>query len=457
MLWVHSLIDCSHLSNIFYFIKEVFLMQKVVFKCIKQTVSCFLAVAMIGILATGCKTTATNSSSNPGKVTVTFWNTFTGSDANTLKSLVNDFNQQNTGKIQINMNIMSSDVFNQKLPISIASKTAPDLVTLNVADVLTYEKEKSIEDLSDFFSKTGTDQTNFVASSLKIGYVDSKQYGLPMQVFDSTNMYWNKDLFKAAGLDPDSPPKTFDELAADAVKLTNVSKNQYGFGMCASAAPQFYSVFIRGNGGSVVDMSAKKSVLNSATNIATFEWLHTLAYTNNVSPKSTGGVDMDNLMQSGRLGIYFDGPWLEPGLKSHNINFGIGQVPSGSSGISGVLDGTLFAIPTGTKGNQKTAIYAFLKYWNSTSVGRQWSLSDGMPPYLNSVINDPEIKADATISAFASNMSNSVAWNSGLESAGKIDSDVLFPLIAQLQTNCNVSDVVNKASSMIDTLLQSEK
>jgi multiple sugar transport system substrate-binding protein len=354
------------------------------------------------------------------------------------------------------MDILSADVFSQKVPPAIATKTAPNLIALNVADLLAYEKAGSVEDLGDFFTATGLDKSDFLPSSLQLGFDDGKQYGIPMQVFDSTNMFWNKDLFTAAGLDPNKPPTTFAELAADAVKLTDPSKNQYGFGMCASAAPQFYAVFIKGNGGDVVDPSTNKSVLNSAANLATFEYLHTLAFTDGVTPKSTGGVAMDNLMQSGKLGIYFDGPWLIPGLQSHNINFGVAQVPSGSAGAFAILDGTLFAIPTGTDAAHKTAVYSFLKYWNSTAVGKKWSLSDGMPPYLNSVIADPDIKANALISTLASNAQIAAPWLPGISTAGNINNNVLFPLIEQLQNDGNVTDMVTKASQQVDSILQGQ-
>ena len=41
--------------------------------------------------------------------------------------------------------------------------------------------------------------------------------------------YWDKDLYEAAGLDPESPPETFEELVENAKLLTDKSKNQYGF------------------------------------------------------------------------------------------------------------------------------------------------------------------------------------------------------------------------------------
>lgn len=49
---------------------------------------------------------------------------------------------------------------------------------------------------------------------------DGKTYGVPMLEGSMASLYYNKDLFKAAGLDPENPPKTFDEMMQDAIKLT---------------------------------------------------------------------------------------------------------------------------------------------------------------------------------------------------------------------------------------------
>jgi multiple sugar transport system substrate-binding protein len=400
--------------------------------------------------------TAAPASGGAAPITITFWNTFTGSDADTLKALVNTYNTTNKDGVTVEMDIIAADVFRQKVPPSIATNTAPSLIALNVADTLAYARNGSIMDLGDIFTTAGIDKTDFLPSSLELGTVDGKLVALPMQVFDSTNFYWNKDLFKAAGLDPEKPPATFDELEQYAVKLTDASKNQYGFGMFASAAPQWYTVFIKGNGGDAVDATTGKSSLNSAENLKTFELLHKMAFTEGVSPKSTGGVAMDNLMQAGKLAMYFNGPWAIPGLQSHNINFGVGQVPAGTAGTFAIMDGTLFAIPTGTDAAHIKGVYSFLKYWESTEVGKKWSLSDGMPPYLNSVINDPEIKANAMISALAENAKAAKPWLPGITTASAIDSEVLFPLMEELQNDGSVADMVKKASDKIDTTLQGQ-
>lgn len=449
-------------------------MQKEVTKSIRQVMASILITTTLLLYLAGCGSSSQTSSSSTlengtadktttdqtpaKKVTVAFWNSFTGSDGETLKEIVKQFNEKNKDKVEVKMDIMAADVFGQKVPPSIATGTAPDFITLTPSDIIAYSKKGSIEDISDFYTQDGVKKDDFTAASLDMSTVDSKQYGVPMQMFSSTFMYWNKDLFKAAGLDPEAPPKDFDELANVAVKLTDSGKNQFGLAMPTKSAPLFLVSFIRGNGGEAVDMATKKSVLASDVNIKTFEYLRTLAYTDKVTPKSTNGVDMDNLMLSNKIGIYFCGPWLIPGLKSHNINYGVTLPPKGSVCQSSVLEGTLYAVPKGTEDTQKVGVYEFLKYWNSTEIGKKWSTTIGFPPYLNSVIDDPEIKANKDISAMSTGIDGvAKTWNIGLTSASKIDADILFPLVEQLQNGADATEAAKKASDQIDALLAEEK
>ena len=84
--------------------------------------------------------------------------------------------------------------------------------------------------LDDFWEKTGLDESNYLEKCC--GQIKSRWkllYGVPMQ-YNLQYLYYNKDLFEEAGLDPEQPPTTMEELAEDAKKLTNPDKNQYGIG-----------------------------------------------------------------------------------------------------------------------------------------------------------------------------------------------------------------------------------
>ena len=78
------------------------------------------------------KETKTTPASNAKKTTVTFWNTFTGPDGETLKSIVDTYNKDHANQVEIKMDVLPADQFAQKLPPSIATKDGT-LTTVNVS------------------------------------------------------------------------------------------------------------------------------------------------------------------------------------------------------------------------------------------------------------------------------------------------------------------------------------
>ncbi|MFC5470242.1 ABC transporter substrate-binding protein [Cohnella suwonensis] len=442
-------------------------------KALRMMLSACLTVILLVMAACGNnnnsnepspdKSASSSSSASPSqseapkeKVTLTFWNGFTGPDGELLKTIVDDYNKANSGKAEIKMDIMPWDQMNQKLPPSIATDTAPSFVAFIGGWATPYIKNGSFQDLSGFFEATGTDKSQFTNGSLDLAAVDGKPYLLPMQM-NGLYLYWNKALFQAAGLDPEKPPASLEELGQFAVKLTDASKNQFGFGMPVSGAPNYFTSFIIGNGGDVVDLTNKKSVLNSPENVATFKWIQDLVANKKVSPKGAGGGDLDKLMQSGQLAMAINGPWLAPGLTGSGIDFGVAIPPKGTAKAYTELGGIGFAVPKGTSDEEKAAVYDFIKFWNTTEIGKKWSLANGFPPYLKSVAEDPEVKGNALVSAMA-NMGDAAApFLPGLLGTDRINNNVLFKAIEAVQNGQSVEDVLKKASDDIDEILKAEQ
>lgn len=402
---------------------------------------------------------SSSSSTSPAagkKVSLSMWNGFTGPDGELLKTIVNDYNKKNSDKVEIKMDVMPWDQLNTKLPPAIATHTAPSFVLTIGGNAIPYIQNGSFQDMSDFFTVSGADKSDFTDAALQMGQKDGKQYLLPMQM-NGLYLYWNKELFKSAGLDPEKPPQSLEQLAEYAVKLTDPSKNQYGLGLPVKGAPEYFTSFIMGNGGDVVDLKAKKSVFDSPENLKTLTWLQDLVVNKKVSPKGATGADIDKLMQSGKLGMYINGPWLAPGLKSNNVSFGVATPPKGSVTAYTSFGGIGFAIPSGTPADQKKAIYDFIKYWNSTAIGKEWSLKNGFPPYLKSVINDPEVKSNPLVSAMANMGDAAHPFLPNLVSAGKITNDILFSAVEALELGQQPAEVIKKASEKIDAELKNEK
>ena len=103
---------------------------------------------------------------------------------------------------------------------------------------------------------------------LKSFEVDGKPYGIPLYVSPYV-LYYNKDLFAQAGLNPSKPPKTFDEMLAYAEKLSTLKDAQgnkvYAFGQTTASVPvsgASLNALIFNFGGQVLDAQGNLSIDN---------------------------------------------------------------------------------------------------------------------------------------------------------------------------------------------------
>ncbi len=384
------------------------------------------------------------------KITLQFWNVFTGSDGDILREIVDNYNKTNTDNIEIQMDIMPNDQLQQKLPAAIATGTAPDFVLFGVENIAPYVSNDSLEDISDFWDVTGVDKSNILENVLELSHVDGKLYGAPMQ-YNVSYLYWNKDLFAEAGLDPEKAPATMDELAEYAVKLTDPEKNQYGLALPTSVT---YMQFLWANGGDADDPSTNTNLLDSEENVKTLEWLQDLMVNKKVSPASITGPEADTMLQAGQIGMYMSGPWQINGLRAQGINFGIAPCVAGSAGAFSPAGGCSYVIPKGTEESHKLAAYKFMQYWLTDDILKEWSQRNGFPVWSKTLMEDPEIQNDEVLSAISKATEIGRSYNLGYSLASQIDNDVMIPLFEKVMTGAAVpEDALKEASEAMDRVL----
>lgn len=384
------------------------------------------------------------------KITLQFWNVFTGSDGDILRGIVDNYNKTNTDNIEIQMDIMPNDQLQQKLPAAIATGTAPDFVLFGVENIAPYVSNDSLEDISDFWDVTGVDKSNFLENVLELSHVDGKLYGTPMQ-YNVSYLYWNKDLFEAAGLDPEKAPATLDEMTEYAEKLTDTSKNQYGLALPTSVT---YMQFLWANGGDADDPQTNTNLLDSEENLGTLTWLQDLMVNKKVSPENITGPEADTMLQAGQIAMYMSGPWQINGLREQGINFGIAPCPAGSAGAFSPAGGCSYVIPKGTEESHKQAAYKFMQYWLTDDVLKEWSQKNGFPVWSKSLMEDPEIQNDEVLNSISKATEIGRSYNLGYALASQIDNDVMIPMFEKVMTGAATpEDALKEAVAAMDKVL----
>lgn len=279
----------------------------------------FMALGLAAMMVTslvacgGSTGNAKNKKSDSSKgTTVTFWNSFTGADGDMLVKMVDKFNKENTDGIKVKMDI-SSD-FDSQLSTAFAAGEGPTMILSSSAYRFTYGDY--LQDVSDVFDKTDLNKDDFIQSYLDYCSDGDKTYFVPFQVV-GYYMYWNKDLFKKAGLDPETPPTSWDEWQQDAAKISDSTKNIYGSGISYDYAYQIAHIMQRFGGLAVTDDNGTwKANFENNAGYENFLNMYKDMVDDGDNPLE---ADTDSMMSAGQVGITVGGPWVTAGLDTAGI------------------------------------------------------------------------------------------------------------------------------------------
>lgn len=432
-------------------------------KFLSSLLAATLAVTMLAGCGTSTSTPATNdaggteaqtSTATEAKTgdatTLTVWAPFTGSDGDILRAIVDNYNNTNEDNIKVELDIMDNDTLQSKLPTAVSTGTGPSFVLVGIEYLKQYKENNLIEDISDFWDKEGIDKSNFYENVLAKSYVGDTLYGVPMQ-YNLQYLYYNKDIFKAAGLDPEAPPTTLDELKDDAIACTDSSKKQYGLGLPTDYG--YYCEYLWANGGDVINADGTENLLNSKENADTLTWIQDLL-NQGVSPKGLTAADADTMFQSGQLAMYTSGPWNINGLTQLGVNYGITAIPAGSDGAYSPEGGCSYMLTKGADDKTKEAVYKFMAYWLSDSTLKEWSSKNGFPVWSYSLLKDPDIQSNSILSSVSAASEIGRDWHLGLEIGSQVDNDVMKPMMEQILSGSDVTKSLNSASNTLDGIVK---
>lgn len=192
------------------------------------------------ILLTGCSSdsdTVQKSNTEKGsqkvneKIVYYGFTNWAGSSeyAEGYKELAEEFANQNPG-YELEIQHDPWDTWLTKLPTMLASGNAPDVFLVNNPDLPTFANGGFTMDLSDL----GEDYfNNYFPGVLSMYKQKSKNMAIPFTT-DTRVLWYNKEIFEAAGLDPNQPPRTWEEFAEYARKTSEVTidgEKVYGYAM----------------------------------------------------------------------------------------------------------------------------------------------------------------------------------------------------------------------------------
>jgi multiple sugar transport system substrate-binding protein len=356
-----------------------------------------LCIGAFTIAALGCGSSQSTSSKTPNKVIIEYWHVNAESFGGpAVKQLVEQFNKENPD-IEV-VEKYNPDMYKgltQNLQAAIASGKNPDVVQMGYS-YLNYAGENfKYTAIQDIITKQSPEdntylQDNFLPNVLALATTDDgKQIGLPYSVSVPV-LYYNPDIFTQAGLDPNRPPRTWQEVTQYA-KTIKEKTGIMGFFMQEFADNWAQQALIESNGGQILAKKDGRTVAGFDTPEASaaYQVLADMV-------KSGDGLHATNeegfqAFLSGKLGMVCTTIGKRDNFeKSAKFTVMATQFPSFEGKTRKLpAGGNLLMIFSQDPDKQKAA-WRFVKYLESPEALALWSKGTGYLPPRKGVTEDPK-------------------------------------------------------------------
>lgn len=226
----------------------------------------------------------------------------------------------------------------------------------------------------DEYMSSFEDYEKIDPAAMEQGTYNGSVYGIPRMVY-VLNLIYRKDLYREAGLDPDTPPTTWDELVEYSQKLTKADGSQYGLGLIsATVADWWFQLFAWGAGAELAteDESGKVSVHFTDEKVQqALQFYHDLKWKYKVLQSDTGATQTSLIADfaAGRCAQTVFTTETYSIAKQYGLSdgdWGLAEIPVGPSGnqITANGGGYYFINPTASKA-ERDAAWEYIKFMTS--------------------------------------------------------------------------------------------
>lgn len=266
--------------------------------------------------------------------------------------------------------------------MSMAGNTAPDVIYVNFRQYYNYIDQGFLRPLDDLIAKDPSviQRVNPVAMEVLKSY-DQRIYAIPwFQV--ALGLYYRRDHFREAGLDPNRPPRTWDELYAYAQKLTESKEGRLGF-ITSKPAGYHWSNFVYQAGGTVVKPAGngvwKSNIATPEAGVALdfFRKLMTerwkTADGKTVGPAAQVSSNFGEDIRSSKASMWFTyvGDVMLNMQDLPPSVVGIAAMPKGPESRSNEINAGMWAINAHVKDPRKIeAIWRFIKFFSGEEAAK---------------------------------------------------------------------------------------
>jgi multiple sugar transport system substrate-binding protein len=286
--------------------------------------------------ATPVPTQATEPTAPSGPVSITYFTFSAAPDhLEDLDQMIQSF-QAAHPNVEVQVETAAWDDYFTSLQDMIDNGTPPDVFELNYENFVSFASKGALLDMDPLAAADKDfDQDIFYPRAYNAFNLDGQQLGLPA-TFSTVVLFYNKDMFDAAGLDYPAADWSWDDTVTAAAQLTDADAGVWGL----YSPIQFWEFYKKAaqNRCEFFNADQTEVTVNAAPCVETLETMISFVNEHGVMPSDADLGDMSDgdLFASGKLGMLVSGIWMfaafkdapfawdiqvEPGLQEQATHF----------------------------------------------------------------------------------------------------------------------------------------
>ena len=361
------------MKRIFYYLRSGVIIQLLLFFCFF-----------------GCSE-ETAKKEKEGKIVVRFWHAMGGPLGEVLNSMIDEFNAEHPGWFIKSESMGSYDALKQKLLASIVAHNQPDMAQSYEAWISTLLGGDALVDLGELDPSFKNELDDFFPVFIKDSIYDGRLMSLPFNK-SVPIIYYNKDLFRRAGLDPEEPPQTWEEFARVARQLTrdlngDGKPDLWGFEFTDHAT--LFECLLIQNGGELFDLESRTMLFNSPEGVEALQYLVDLVRKDRAADFYLAGYQHQVDFAAEKVAMIV-ASCVSRTFMAKQLKFDWGLAPLLRKKQQGAMVyGTNIIIFSRSSLEKQRVAWEFIKWFTSPLNAARWSLNTGYVPVRKSVLNLP--------------------------------------------------------------------
>ena len=307
------------------------------------------------------------------------------------KTIASEFNDANPD-IKVAVDVSDWDAYFNKLQTLFAGGTPPDVFAMDAPLYPDWQSRGVLKDLQPYLDAEPDVLDGVYPVTLKAYETDEGYFGLPRD-FQTIVLYYNKDMFDAAGMDYPTDDWTLTDMREAAKKLTadadgDGTTDHWGFWSDFYDMELFWGPAIWGAGGQVISDDHTQTLLAEGRAGNVWQLMSDMIFEDGSVP-TTGQAEQYgyDMFLAGRAAMTTIGHWSVPEYTAQGLNFDVAPFPSGSEKRATSVNSAGFVIADASK--NADAAWKFVKYAVGPAGQKRLAELGFAVPVLKSVAESP--------------------------------------------------------------------